>query len=60
MAPPAPPVDPPMAGGMAVDCVLNGANMYVARLKSWTVQFIENELCDWILVQGGWVCNLGS
>eukprot|EP00795_Rhopilema_esculentum_P000642 gene642-10346_t len=47
------------AGGMAVDCVLNCANMYVARLKSWTVQFIENDLCDWILLQGGWVCNLG-
>ena len=42
-------------GGLAVDCVINGANVYVGKLKSWTVQFIGENLCDWIMLQDGWV-----
>ncbi len=43
------------AGGIAVDCVSHGANMYVGKLKIWTVQFLSDELTDWIVLQGGWV-----
>lgn len=43
------------AGGLAVDCVLNGSSIHVTRVKTWTVEFIETELADWIVNQGGWV-----
>eukprot|EP00111_Clytia_hemisphaerica_P024325 TCONS_00071749-protein len=43
------------AGGLAVDCVLNGSSIHVTRIKTWTVEFIEHDLVDWILHQGGWV-----
>eukprot|EP00112_Aurelia_sp_Birch-Aquarium-sp1_P002809 Seg1311.4 transcript_id=Seg1311.4/GoldUCD/mRNA.D3Y31 product="Bcl-2-related ovarian killer protein" protein_id=Seg1311.4/GoldUCD/D3Y31 len=42
-------------GALAVDCVINGANVYVGKLKSWTVKFIRENLCDWIMLQDGWV-----
>ena len=45
------------AGGLAVDCVLNGSSIHITRVKTWTVEFIENELVEWILSQGGWVRN---
>ena len=43
------------AGGLAVDCVLGGSSMHVARVKSWTTEFIETELMEWIRGEGGWV-----
>jgi len=43
------------AGGLAVDCVLNGSSIHVTRVKTWTVEYIESELADWIIQQGGWV-----
>ncbi len=46
-------------GAVSVDCVINGANMYVGRLKNWTVQVISEDLSEWIILHGGWVrfCN---
>ena len=43
------------SGGLSVDCVINGANMYVGRVKKWTVHYISEELCSWIQLNGGWV-----
>ena len=43
------------AGGLAVDCVLNGSSIHVTRVKTWTVEYIETELADWIIKEGGWV-----
>ena len=43
------------AGALAVDCVLAGLPMHVARVKTWTVDFVKNELHDWIRQKGGWV-----
>ena len=43
------------AGGLAVDCVLNGSSVHVTRVKHWTVDYIEAELLEWVLAQGGWV-----
>ena len=42
-------------GALAVECVANGANTYVGRLKSWTVQFTADNLSDWIILHDGWV-----
>lgn len=42
-------------GSLAVDCVLNGSSVYVTRIKNWTVEFIETDLSEWIIAQGGWV-----
>ena len=43
------------AGGMAVDCVLGGSPMHVGRIKSWTNEFIQTDLLEWICEQGGWL-----
>ena len=43
------------AGGLAVDCVLHGSPSYVAKIKHWTNEYIENHLLDSILMEGGWV-----
>ena len=43
------------AGGLTVDCVLGGSPMHVARVKSWTTEYITTELIEWIKLQGGWV-----
>lgn len=43
------------AGGLAVDCVLNGSSVYVTRIKNWIVEFIETDLAEWIIAQGSWV-----
>ena len=43
------------AGGMVVDCVLNSSNMYVPKVKKWTVDYISDELVEWIQARGGWV-----
>lgn len=45
------------AGGLAVDCVLNGSSVYVSCIKNWTVEFIDNDLVDWIIFRGGWVSS---
>ena len=42
-------------GALAVECVANGANTYVARLKTWTVQFTADNLSEWIILHDGWV-----
>jgi len=41
-------------GALAVECVANGANTYVARLKTWTVQFTADYLSEWIILHDGW------
>lgn len=46
------------AGGLAVDCVLHGSPSYVAKIKHWTNEYIENYLLDLILMEGGWVGKL--
>lgn len=46
------------AGGLAVDCVLNGSSIHVTRVKNWTVEYIENDLVDWLISQGGWVSTI--
>jgi len=43
------------AGGLAVDCVLGGSPMHVGRVKSWTNEFIQTVLMEWIQNEGGWV-----
>lgn len=48
------------SGSLAVECVANCANVFVNRLKSWTVQFIAESLCEWIMLHDGWVCPLYS
>ena len=42
-------------GALAVECVANGAITFVIRLKTWTVQFTADNLCDWIILHDGWV-----
>ena len=42
-------------GALAVECVANGANAFVGRLKTWTVQFTGENLVDWIILHDGWV-----
>ena len=42
-------------GALAVECVANGANTYVLRLKTWTVQFIADNISEWIILHEGWV-----
>lgn len=42
------------SGGLAVDCVLGGSSMHVGRIKSWTNEFIETDLLEWMCEQGGW------
>lgn len=46
------------SGALAVECVANCANTYVLKLKSWTVQFIADNLSQWIMLHDGWVCIL--
>lgn len=46
------------AGGLAVDCVFGGSTMHVSRVKSWTTEFIETELMEWIQKEGGWVSKI--
>lgn len=43
------------SGGLAVDCVLNGSSIHVTRVKGWIKEFIEIELMDWIIHEGGWI-----
>lgn len=43
------------AGALAVDCVLCGSSVYIPRIKNWSVEYVENELTDWIVEQGGWI-----
>ena len=43
------------SGGLAVDCVLNGSPISVARIKGWMVEVVETDLVEWIQLQGGWV-----
>ena len=46
------------AGGLAMDCVLNGSVHYVNMIKEWTEDYIANNLADWVLMRGSWVSNL--
>lgn len=46
-----------IAGGLALDCVLQGHAEFVPRLIESMSDVIEDELVVWIAENGGWVSN---
>lgn len=48
------------AGSVAVDGVLFGSPIHVKHAKCWTAEFIEAELVEWIICEGGWGAMVDS